>query len=604
MQRTCAVLVLGLLVFAPAPRARAGESTTTGERATVVDLTRSDLERRLGFLASATMEGRETTQLGAHLAAEYVARQFELAGLEPLGDDGTWFQHYVVPRPTLGAGNELAVTVGDETLSYEVERGWNPFSVTSSGAAEGDAVFAGYGIASEARGWDDFAGLDVKGKVVLVLRKDPGWNDAREAAFLKKLSNAAERGAAALLLCNNPDTTRGGPDRIGHWSAMLGAPAGSGRIPYAFVSQEVAQRMLAPLGVSLDDLETSLRKDGPRSAALEGVRVRVRTALGKPQGANAANVVGFLRGRDPAVQDEVVVLGAHYDHVGRGYFGSLGGAGAAGEIHYGADDNGSGSVTLMELAEHFGSPANRPRRSLLFLAFSGEEMGLLGSAYYVEHPVLPLENVVAMLNMDMVGRSRDGKLEVGGVGTGAGLRDVVARANDEIGLSITWDPQGEAPSDSTSFFRKKIPVLFFFTGMHEDYHRPTDTADRINYDDMLRVARLVRATAVELGDQAPRLAYTDPPPVPRPPRLGIQLAPEEDPRGLLVGGVQPDGPAAEAGLQGGDVIVSLAGQIVRNAQDLRTVLVRLKPGKAVELVVLRGEERVTLQITPAERRGR
>ncbi|MHC5011308.1 MAG: M28 family peptidase [Planctomycetota bacterium] len=578
--------------------------------ATAVEIERGDLEHRLHYVASEALAGRETTKPGAAEAAHHVASEFERAGLQPHGDDGTWFQEYTVPRPVLGDGNLLRATIDDEadggdapaTDVFEVETDWNPFSVSASGEARGSLVFAGYGITAPGRNWDDYAGLDVQGKIVLVFRKDPGWGDRRHAAFLSKLSNAAAHGAAALLLCNNPATTGDGEDRIGHWSAMLGAATGSGKIPYAFVSQDTARTLLSPLGATLTELERALRSDGPSGRDLPGVQVEIRTAISGTRETNARNVVGFLEGTDPSLADEVVVLGAHFDHVGLGYFGSLGGAAAAGTIHPGADDNGSGTVALLELAEYFG--AHRPARSLLFLAFSGEEMGLLGSRHYVEHPVIPLAHVVAMINMDMVGRSRAGQLQVGGVGTGRGLKEIVALANTTQELVISWDPQGSAPSDSTSFFRKKIPVLFFFTGIHEDYHRPSDTPDRINYDDMERVVRLVRDTTVAIADRSERIVYTDPPPVPRPPRIGIQLAAEADPRGVAVGGVQPAGPAAEAGVEAGDVIVALAGQVVRGVPDLRNVLARLKPGKPVELIVLRGDDRVVLEIIPAERRRR
>jgi hypothetical protein len=368
------------------------------------------------------------------------------------------------------------------------------------------------------------------------------------------------------------------------------------------VSQDVARRIL---GVQdLAGIETALRQQGPQSRLLDGVRVRVRTALATVTQANARNVVGLLPGRDPAVADEVVVVGAHYDHVGLGLFGSTGGAAAAGQVHNGADDNGSGTVALMELAEWFASGVNRPRRSVLFVAFTGEERGLLGSRHFVDHPTVALGDVVAMVNLDMVGRSRDGQLEVGGVGTAEGLQDLVAKANERHGLRIQWDPQGEAPSDSMSFFLKGLPVLFFFTGLHEDYHKPTDDVERINFADMARVCRLCGDVTREIAERDERLVFTRPPEPPRPPVLGIRPSPEPDSRGIVVSQVVPGGPAATGGVQDADVIVSIAGQIVRDPQSLRAVLLKLEAGKTVPVVVLRDDREITLKVTLGARGGR
>ena len=596
------LLVLPCLVLLVLPLASAGEQITR----TSPDIVELDLRTRLGWLAADARQGRDTISPEAVTASQWIADEWRRLGLLPKGTDGTWFQPFQVPQPVLGAGNRLQITSADGVVqTHAVETEWNPFSLTKSGRAEGEVVFAGYGIsAANDHDYDDFAGVDVRDKIVVVFRKNPGWREARHAAFTAKLKVAAARGAAALLLCNNPATTAAmsGEDVIGHWSANLGAPAGSGPIPYAFISQEIARALLAPLGASLEDLETKLRTEGPQSARVPGVRVEIQTALSTTKEMNARNVVGFLPGHDPEVCDEVVVLGAHYDHVGLGRFGSLGGRDAAGQVHNGADDNGSGTTMLMELAEWFASPGNGTRRSLLFLAFTGEERGLLGSRHYVAHPTVPLQDIVGMLNMDMVGRCRQGRIEIGGVGTARGLKDLVAAANADIDLKVQWDPGGEAPSDSTSFFRKKIPVLFFFTGLHEDYHRPSDDIEKINYGDMVRIGQLVRRVTTRIANQEERLVYTQPPAPKRPPRIGIAPHPEPDPRGLVVARVPPNGPAGKAGMQAGDVIVSVAGHVVRDLQTLVAALTKLTAGKTVPVVVVRDEERITLKVTLGARR--
>ncbi|MFV1959779.1 MAG: M20/M25/M40 family metallo-hydrolase, partial [Planctomycetota bacterium] len=311
----------------------------------------------------------------------------------------------------------------------------------------------------------------------------------------------------------------------------------------------------------------------------------------------ARNVVGFLPGRDPLLAREVLLLGAHYDHVGLGRFGSLGGTG---RIHPGADDNASGTAAVLELAEWFAVPAHRPRRSLLFVLFSGEEKGLLGSRHYVEHPVVPLDDTVAMLNLDMVGRSQ-GRLHVGGVGTGWGLEALVRLANETYGFDLSTRSSGVAPTDSMVFFRRHLPVLFFFTGMHGDYHRPSDTADRIDYASQVRVTLLALDVARALADGDERLVYTEPPPPKQRPVLGIRLDRTPETRGVLLAGVIPKGPAARAGLRAGDVIVALAGHVVKQRRDLLQTLGDMKPGESVPIVVLRGEERIETAIVPGAR---
>lgn len=593
--------LLFLVLLALTLPARAEESTG----GFVSEICEADLRRHLEVFAADDMKGRESLSPEGLRAAEYIAQRFREAGVTPHGVDGTYFQPYVIKQPVLGEGNALSIVRGEASRPFAVEEDWNPFSVCPATEVEAPVVFAGYGITAKRRQWDDYAGIDVKGKVVLIFRKNPGWREQQHASFRRKLQVAAEQGAAALLLCNNPETTKAaGRDQIGHWSGAIGLPRGSAVIPYAFVSQEIAASLM---GVEIDELasiEASLRAGGPQSRELDAVRVRLRTVISTTSEANTRNVVGLLPGRDPELAEEVVVLGAHFDHVGLGQYGSLGGRSAAGTIHNGADDNGSGSVSLMELAAWFGVPANRPRRSLLFIAFSGEERGLLGSRHYVEDPTVPLDDIVAMLNMDMVGRARDGRIQIGGVGTAKDLQQLVAAQNERYKLRVQWDPQGTAPSDSTSFFRKRIPVLFFFTGLHKDYHRPTDDVEHINFSDMTRIAHLVRDVAAEIANRDARLEFTMPPRPPQAPFFGVQPGQEESPDGLPIRRVTPGGPAAQAGMQDGDVIVTLAGQIVRDMQSLRGVLGKLQAGKTVKVVVLRGDEQITLMVTLAERPGR
>jgi hypothetical protein len=318
-------------------------------------------------------------------------------------------------------------------------------AISPSVEVDGALVFAGYGVTNPMKAYDDYAGLDVRGKVVLVLRRDPPWGGVptEHATFLAKLGAATEHGAAALLIVNGPRSLKGAPDKPMHWSAMVGGTPGSGRIPYAFLTQAAANAVLAPLGRDVAALEQAIdaASGGPKPASAEvpGARVRLKVALERTSGLNARNVVGLLRGSDPALAKEVVIVGAHHDHVGRGAYGSAGGPSAEGKIHPGADDNASGTAALLEVAEALAAQPKRPRRSVLFTSFSGEEMGLLGSVHYCEHPVLPLADTVAMVN---VGPRPRAELETR-VGTAEGLQ--AHRAGERpLRPALAWD-LGVAP---------------------------------------------------------------------------------------------------------------------------------------------------------------
>jgi hypothetical protein len=590
--------VLALVLAALGRGATAGEAVvpapTKGPEVTV-----EDLRAHLDILASDAYGGRFTTDESGRKAAEYVAASLQRSGLTPKGVDGTWFQPYVVPMPVLGKGNLLEAVRGDEKVPAEVGRDWNPVSVTATGEVRAGLVFAGFGIAAPKEGRDDYEGLDVEGKVVLVLRRAPTRDLTRHAALLAKLGAAAERGAAALLVVNDAASVKEEGDVLLPWNAHIGAAVGSAKIPFGFVSRTLAASLLAAGGQDLVAAEAKAL-EGFAGQALGAVQVHLRTAVSTTAEANARNVVGFLTGRDPEVAEEVVVLGAHHDHVGRGAVGSLGGKPGEGQVHNGADDNGSGTVALLELAEWFAQAKNRPRRSLLFLSFSGEELGLLGSEHYVKHPLVPLADTVAMVNLDMVGRCTKGNLDVGGVGTGQGLKDLVSAANQPYGFEIAWDLQGEAPTDSTSFFRQKVPVLWLFTGLHADYHRPGDDVEKVCFEDLARITRLTGDILTRLANADERVVYTDPPKPKRQARLGVQPSQEPHALGVALQGVVPGGPAAAAGLLAGDVLLSVGGQTVRSVKDLHQVLRKLEPGKPVAVVVLRDASEVTVTVTLGE----
>lgn len=343
----------------------------------------------------------------------------------------------------------------------------------------------------------------------------------------------------------------------------------------------------------------------------------------------AFNVIGILEGRDKVLKNEAIVIGAHYDHLGRGGAGSL--AANPGQIHHGADDNASGTAAIIELARQFAKEKNN-KRTLIFIAFSGEEDGLFGSKYYVEHPAFPLDKTVVMINLDMVGRLHDKKLTIGGIGTASGWKQLVAHANAPEGgtLSSIWmgaggaksenivmiGPQlfdlqlsedGFGPSDHSSFYGKQIPVLFFFTGTHLDYHKPTDTAEKINYGGELKIIDYVAAITKAIDTNPQRPTYTVAKSANTGGRMGFSVSLGTIPTyadstdGMLLDGVRENSPASRAGLKAGDKLIKLAGKDVKNVYDYTAILGELKPDVEYEVVVLRGGETLTLKITPVKR---
>ncbi len=601
---------IALLFLLPGAVRAARADDVAAAPATCPEITADDVRTRIRFLASDALEGRMSTEPGGLAASQYVADEFQRLGLKPVGDDGGWFQGFEIPLPKLGPDNAFELARGEAKRSFEVEKDWNPVGVSPNAEAEGPLAFAGYGVVNADKSYDDYAGLDAKGKVVLVLRKEPPWtkSPSRHATFLAKLNEAVGHGAVALLVVNDAKSAANAPDRPFSWAQSVGAPPASAKIPYAFVTRATAAALLEGTGKDVAAVQAEI--DGaeggpkPKSFDVPQVRVRIRTSLTRSRGKNARNVVGLWEGSDPALKSETVVVGAHHDHVGRGTMApSAGGPQDIGKVHPGADDNASGTAAILEIAEAFAAAKERPRRSLLFLSFSGEELGLLGSLYYVEHPILPLDQVETMVNCDMVGRYRESEgMEIGGVGTGEGLQALVEKANEPYRLRLTWDPQGVAPSDNTSFFLKKIPVLFYFTGLHEQYHTPRDTWDTVNYDGEVKVTSMCLDAVRLLANRDVRIAYTTPPKREgNRAALGIAPAGGADTGGVTVAQAMDGGPAAEAGIREGDVITAVDAYVVTSLGDLGRALAAHKPGDKVLVKVLRNGEAKALPVTLGSR---
>jgi len=590
----------------------------------------------------------------------------------------------------LGKGNALTVTrrVDATTqgaplaIDFTVGEDWMPLGFSSSGRVEGAARFVGYGITDAAQSYDDYKGADIAGKVAVALAGTPDGDNphsrfARAGELRFKAAAARAAGAAALVVVSGEENFK--DERLAR--LRYDNSGGDAGLPVVVISRQAASK-IPGVGDAL-----RARDAGASSIKIPaGVMLSVAADVVR-KNAPASNVVGVLEGSDEKLKNETIVIGAHYDHLGRGGEGSR--AEREGEIHHGADDNASGTAGLLELARLLSNERSLMRRTVVFVAFGGEEEGLVGSSFYVQHPARPLEQTVAMINMDMIGRLREGALSVGGVGTAAEWRGWLEEANK--GFKVTLDPSitnrpddaqaagtangdgdksksddkdkkkreghdighgrivgvganretkepavpivvngsngrtavtavpaerfalrlsedGYGPSDHSSFYARRVPVLFFFTGTHEDYHKPSDTADRINYDGEAQVLQFVSDLVHRLQSSDARPTYaqakseTNTRSATFRVSLGTMPSYAETSDGLLLEGVRDGSPAAAAGLKAGDKIVKLAGRDIRNVYDYTQALSEMKAGTEYDLEILRDGRRLALKITPAERK--
>ncbi len=567
---------------------------SAGRAITVPEAMFADVRR----LADPRWEGRGVGTAGIDSAAAYLADRMRRLGLRP-GGDGTYFQSMEVTTGVV-LGEPCAIEVGRKR--WDAGDAFQPIGFSTNGRLRAPLAFAGYGITAPGYDYDDCAGLDVRDKILLVLTNEPGEMDSTSrfdgsvntphAELRTKAINAREHGALGLLVVNGPRHHAGEPVRKPRSDG--GGYMTSGLIA-AQVSEAVAEELLSPAGLGLREAQEAIEAHTkPHSLALlESVTVSVTLKRTK---ATIENVVGWIPGRDTT---RTLVIGAHYDHLGYGGESSL--APDQHVPHVGADDNASGVAAMLAVAGHVTSRAMsgwRPAHNLVFCAFTGEETGLVGSSHFVEQPTRPLESVDAMLNMDMVGRLRDNKLMVMGVGTASEFPDLVARANaatEKFDLKTSSD--GFGPSDHSSFYKKKVPVLMLFTGAHTDYHKPTDTWDKIDYPGLERVA-LFAAALVDSLDARPRPSYLVAKADSSVGRIaggggyGAYLGTIPDymqtEGGVLLSGVRAGGPAEQAGLKGGDVIVKFDGVQIDNIYDYTFALRSRKPGQQVRITVKRG----------------
>ena len=564
-------------------------------------------------LAAPNMEGRGAGTKGLVRASQYLLSRYKSLGLAPAGTQGYLQPFIVTTGAKLKADNSFTEEAGGRKEPLRLNQDFEPLSFSSSGSFTGPVVFAGYGATADEFQYDDYAGLDVKDKIVVVLRYEPeifgvksGQHGlTRHSQLVTKAINARNHGAKAVVLVNGK-LADGEEDALMRFGGVSG-PQDVG-IMLVQVKNSVAESWFKVAGKSLTEVQQQINHLGKPDSFVFPASLQLSLRIDiEATHAQVANVLAYLPGKT----DEYIVIGAHYDHLGRGDSNSLAPS-QIGQIHPGADDNASGTAGVLELARLFAPMKGQLDRGILFASFSGEELGLLGSAEWVKNPTLPLNKCVAMLNMDMIGRIKDDKVYIGGVGTGSTFKPMLEQAQKQTPFKIEYSAGGYSASDHTSFVSKKIPVLFFFSGLHSDYHKPSDTADKINAASATQLLSMVGDVALQLASAATPPAFVTV--VEDKPMGGVSGGGGYGPYfgsipdfgevkdGVRFSDVRPGSPAAKAGFQAGDVLVQFGGKPIHNLYDFTDALRRSKVGEVVEVTVIRDGKPVTASVKLEQRK--
>lgn len=567
-------------------------------------ITANEIQFHINYLASDELKGRLNGSEGAEAAASYIEKEFESYGLAPFFS-GRFSQEF----PFI-AGVELT---GDNSLSLKINNSEKPLKLneeyitapfSDNVSYSGDVVFAGYSISAPELNYDDYAGIDVKGKIVLALKYNPEI-DNPHSKFEKyselrlKAKTARDKGALGIIFVNGY-LPKDEEDKLMQ-IRYDGAPAVKDFAAIQ-IKRSSADEIFRAEGLDFKQYQLGINDSlRPASFILKNTTLSLRTGLRKIE-KQGRNIAGILPGRDPVLKNEYIVVGAHYDHLGMGENGSLY-KGSEPMIHNGADDNASGVAGLLELAEKFSSVKDGLKRSIVFVAFAGEELGVIGSTYFVNHFPDSLKSITSMLNMDMIGRmNSENNLVVNGSGTSSIWNDLLTKTNSRYNFKLSLSDDGYLGSDQSSFVAKDIPVLFFFTGIHNDYHRPSDDADKIN---SLMEGKIVNyvydvASYLDSAQKHPDYVKVARKDAGRNMKFKVYVGTIPDytsqADGFKITGVSEGSPAQKGGLKAGDIIVEFGGKKVGNIYDYMYAMGEFAPGDVVDVVVVRGSEKVKLKL--------
>ncbi|MCX7875703.1 MAG: M28 family peptidase [Melioribacteraceae bacterium] len=567
------------------------------------EITSSEIKSHLQYLASDEMKGRFSGSPEEKKAAEYIKQQFESYGLKPIFN-GKWFQEFpFIEKVEMTKKNSFNI-VSPSKKSLKPFIDYVALGFSGSTKIKSEVVFVGYGISAPKLNYDDYEGIDVKGKIVIALKNHPE-HDSSKSEFEKfislryKANTAKEKGALGIIFVNGYYPKN--DDQLPN-PKYDGAPAMKD-FAVLQITREIFDNILKNQNLSLEKIQKQIDDTKkPNSILLEKIKVDVTTEV-KEIEKRATNVGGYLEGNDPNLKNEFIVIGAHYDHLG---IDQLKDAsmykGNDKQIHNGADDNASGTTGVLEIAEKFASMKNQLKRSIIFLTFSGEELGILGSTYFTNNTPIDINKIVAMLNMDMIGRLKDdNNLTIIGSGTSSIWKELLNSKN-KYDFKLSMSDGGSGGSDHQAFSNKNIPVLFFFTGTHNDYHKPSDDVDKINFNGQEKVLNFVFDVAynvqnldskpdyVKVVEQAQR-------PVGRT-RVTVGTVPEfgYNGNGYKLSGTTEGSPAALAGLKAGDIIIKFGPKTVGNIYDFMYAVQDYKAGDKVDVVVLRDGKEMTFTL--------
>ena len=569
-------------------------------------ITASEVSDHIKYLSSDELGGRFPGTEGDRLTEDYIIDEFKEYKITPAGEDGYKQPFDYISEIKLGSGNSLSI--GNGELIKGAGEEFTPVYLSSNGTASGNIVFVGYGINAPELNYNDYTGIDLKGKIALLMMFSPGYNTPHDNPFSKyerlriKCAAAKEQGAAGIIVIKGPES---GEEelvklRMSGPGENLGIPVMDVKrsyVEYIFTNQK--KQTLSEIQKSIDSLRV------PQSFEFGGGMAEMKTDLERVK-ANTNNIIGMIEGKDPVLKNEFIVIGAHMDHLGDGLkYGSLY-EGHDAQIHNGADDNASGVAGVLELAQYYASNNKDLKRSLIFMCFSGEEAGLIGSAYFTKSDLMKKYNVVSMINLDMVGRLTDDKLSIGGTGTSSIWQGLLDSLNKTYNFTAAYSKDGYGPSDHASFYAKEIPVLFFFTGLHKDYHKPSDDWQFINADGEAKVLNMVVGVVNYVDKLSGKIDYIKVSEEKKETNMGFRVTLGVIPdysstkEGLEITGVKSGGVAEKAGLQAGDVITKLGQYDIKNIYDYTDALSKFKPGEDSEVTFIRGTETKTVKFTFAK----
>ncbi len=554
--------------------------------------------QHIKYLSSDKLQGRYPGTEGNRLAAEYIRDHFANAGLELIYDKG--FQSFEVVTGVKLIGENYLVT---ENYNATLKKDFIPLSFSANATASGHVVFVGYSIVMPDK-WDDYSDIDVKGKWVLSLTGDPEPDNPKSefiahSSDRQKALNARDRGAIGLLLVKG--TGQDKEDKL--MPAYYDKNASDAGIPVINITRKLADHLISGRGFTIEDIEKELQASlQPFSfEAFTDIKAKVSLEYVK---VSTQNVVAILHGNSNEMSEEYIVIGAHHDHLGMGGTGSGSRMPDSKAVHHGADDNASGVAALLELASNMASKQSRSKRSILFVSFGAEEMGLVGSKYFVSNLPVPASQIKTMINLDMIGRLKeDSVLTIGGTGTAKEMDEILSLFENDLPFKINRQPDGYGPSDHAAFYAASIPVLFFTTGAHEDYHTPLDTWDKINIAGLEAISDFVYDLSNYLADRTENLTFTESGTMTRTGmgrgyKITLGIIPDyaSTNQGLRVDGVRKEGPAARAGIMKGDVIIAMNGLQVGNIYDYMARLNTLNAGDTVIVEVMRNGKKEVLLV--------